>query len=352
MEKSKQATENIMQKPKLIFITGATTSGKSDLALFIAKKFNGEIINADSRQVYKYLDIGSGKFDSNKYKIDLRHPSKIKINNIVHYLFSTAHPLKNYSLGRWLKDTHKAIREILKKDKLPILCGGTILYLKAIKEGWQIPKVKPNYKLRRRLENKSCQELYQEIIKIDPERSKKLDPNNKRRLIRALEIISVLGKVPPLRKEKKYDILVIAPKIDKEKLFKKIEKRLKKRVPGIIKEIKKLRKIGLSFKRIINFGLEYKWFGLYLLLSESRSRYLPIKTIDKKIKEENLKFNKIKKITKDKHLLLKIIINKCYKDILRFAKKQIRELNKIKDIIWVENKKSSLKIVEKFLKNK
>jgi len=290
---------------KTIFITGPTASGKSDLAIYLAKKFNGEIINADSRQVYKYLDIGSGKI------------SKKEIKQIPHHLLSIAHPKRNYSLIKWLKDSEKAVKKIIKKGKIPIFCGGTILYLKAIKEGWILPEVKPNYKLRKELEKKSNEELYQEIKNFDPQRAKNLDPKNKRRLIRALEIIYILGKVPKIQKEPKYKILILAPKIEKEVLFKKIKKRLIKRIPGIIKEIKKLRKLGLSFKRITNFGLEYRWFGLYI----------------------------------QKGGLLKLITEACYKDIIRFAKRQIRELKKIEGVIYIKNKKEASILVDKFLKN-
>ena len=289
---------------KIIFITGPTASGKSDFAIFLAKKINGEIINADSRQVYKYLDIGSGKI------------SKKEEKGVKHYLLSIASPKRNYSLGRWLKDSEKAIKKILKKNKVPIFCGGTILYLKAINEGWQIPEVKPDYRLRKKLEKKTEEELYEEIKKLDPQRAKNLDPNNKRRLIRALEIIYFLGKVPKLTKKPKYKVLVLAPKVEKEILFKKIKKRLLKRVPGIIKEIKKLRKIGLSWQRIISFGLEYRWFGKY-------------------VKDE---------------IDLKTAKEKCYLDILRFAKRQIKELKKIRNVIWFRSKDELLTISLSFLK--
>jgi tRNA dimethylallyltransferase len=291
---------------KTIFITGPTAGGKSNLAIYLAKKFNGEIINADSRQVYKYLDVGSGKV------------SKKEMNEVPHHLLSIAHPKRNYSLGRWLRDVHKAVRKIIKKGKVLIFCGGTILYLRAIKEGWVLPEVKPNYKLRKELEKKTNEELYKEIKKLDPQRAKNLDPRNKRRLIRALEIIYALGKVPKIKKEPKYEVLILSPKVDKEKLFKKIKRRLLKRVPGIIREIKKLRRIGLSYKRIISFGLEYKWFGLYVLQNEPPR--------------------------------LRDFINLCHKDILRFAKRQIRELRKIEGMVYVKSKKEAVRVVENFLK--
>ncbi len=290
---------------KVIFITGATASGKSDFAIWLAKKINGEIINADSRQVYKFLDIGSGKITKKEEK------------EVKHYLLSIASPKRNYSLGKWLKDVDKAIEKIVKRRKVPIICGGTILYLKALKEGWILPKVKPDYKLRKELEKLDTNTLFQKLAKIDPERARNIQKENKRRLIRALEIALKLGRVPKLIKKPKYKILILAPYIEFEKLEKRIYKRLKKRIKGIIEEIKKLRKIGLSFKRIISFGLEYEWFGKYVM-------------------------GKID---------LKFAIEKCYKDIRRFARKQIRELNKIGEVKWFKNKKELLKIVQNFLKN-
>jgi tRNA dimethylallyltransferase len=290
---------------KVIFITGATASGKSEIAIWLALKINGEIINADSRQVYKYLNIGSGKISEKEKKI------------VKHHLLDIAHPKRSYSLGKWLKDVDEVIKKIYRKNKIPIICGGTILYLKALKEGWVLPNVKPNYKLRKELEKFSADELYEILLKLDPERAKTIQKENKRRLIRAIEIATFLGKVPSLKKEPKYEILVVAPYVDFKRLERKIYKRLIKRVKGIIQEIKKLRKLGLSLERIISFGLEYRWFGKY-------------------VKGE---------------VDLKTAIEKCYKDIRRFAKKQINELKKLNYVYWFKNKKELLKIVKKFLKN-
>jgi len=290
---------------KVIFITGATASGKSEIAIWLALKINGEIINADSRQVYKYLNIGSGKISEKEKKI------------VKHHLLDIAHPKRSYSLGKWLKDVDEVIKKIYRKNKIPIICGGTILYLKALKEGWVLPNVKPNYKLRKELEKFSADELYEILLKLDPERAKTIQKENKRRLIRAIEIATFLGKVPSLKKEPKYEILVVAPYVDFKRLERKIYKRLIKRVKGIIQEIKKLRKLGLSLERIISFGLEYRWFGKY-------------------VKGE---------------VDLKTAIEKCYKDIRRFAKKQINELKKLNYVYWFKNKKELLKIVKDFLKN-
>ena len=291
---------------KAIFITGPTSSGKSDLAIWLAKKINGEIINADSRQVYKYLNWGSGKISKKEQKL------------VKHYLLSIASPKKNYSLGRWLNDVNKVIKKIYRKNKIPIFCGGTILYLRALKEGWILPKVKPDYKLRKKLEKFSLEELIEKIKKINPDGLKKLDLKNKRRVIRRLEIILKTKKLPELIKNPQYDLLILAPYLEEKKLFKKIKKRLIKRVPKIIKEIKKLRKMGISFKRIINWGLEYKWFGLF-------------------VKGE---------------IDLKTALEKCYQDTLRFTKRQIRELKKIEGVNWVKNKIEAYQKVKAWLSTK
>lgn len=290
---------------KVVFITGVTASGKSRYAIWLAKKINGEIINADSRQVYRYLDRGSGKITKKEEK------------EATHYLLSIVHPKRNYSLGEWLEDVDKIIKKIYKKNKIPILCGGTILYLKALKEGWVLPKVPPDYRLRKELEKLDNETLFAKLKEIDSKRAKTIQKENKRRLIRALEIAIKIGRVPPLIKKPKYTVLTVAPYVKFSSLEKEIYRRLLKRVRGIIQEIKKLRKIGLSFKRIISFGLEYEWFGKYVM------------------GKINLKF----------------AIEKCYKDIRRFAKKQIRELNKIEGVNWFKNKKELLKIVREFLKN-
>ncbi len=299
------------QLKKIIFITGPTAIGKSENAIYLAQKINGEIINADSRQVYKYLNIGSGKLSKQELKI------------VPHHLIDVASPRKNYSLGQWLKAAEAAVKKIMQKNKIPIFCGGTILYLKALKEGWLLPAVKPNYNLRKKLSQLSSEDLYKKLQQLDKLRAKTIDRHNKKRLIRALEIIYVLGKVPPLIKKPKYQILILCPQIDKKNLFHKIEIRLKQRLPFIIKEVKKLKTLGLSFKRIINFGLEYRWFGLYVSNQNKNNIYADIN----------------------------FIYNSCLQDIKNFAKRQIKELNKIPEVYYFKNKRDLYAISKKFIEN-
>jgi len=324
-------------KNKIIFITGPTASGKSDLSLWLAKKIEAHIINADSRQVYQFLDIGSGKIEFSYQKNLFISGKKFKVsyslkNQIAHYLISQYHPRFNYSLGKWLQDSYLLIDYLLKKEKRIIFCGGTLLYLKALTEGWQLPQVAPNYQLRKRLEKLSNQELFSYLSTLDKNYAERVDKNNKRRLIRAIEIVINKGYVPFLEKKPRFNFLIIAPWVEWSYLEKKIKKRLLKRALGIIKEIINLRyKVGLSFERIISFGLEYQWFGLL------------VKTLN------------IKKITDQDFLLLKkddyyqTILNKCYRRIRRFARKQLRELNKIQNLFWVKDKNNCLEIVKKSL---
>ena len=245
---------------QLLVIFGPTTSGKSDLAIKLAKIFNGEIISADSRQVYKGMDIGSGKVPLKKIK------GKLYSDEVRHHLIDVANPQEYFSVVQYQKLALKAIKDIQKRGKLPILCGGTGLYISSVIEGWQFPKVKPNLRLRKELENLTKEELFLKLKKLDARRAKTIDKNNKRRLIRALEILLQNKKIEPLKKNPlKMDILIIGIKIDKEVLKQKIKKRLEKRLKeGMIEEVKKLKEQGVSSKRLEDFGLEYRYVNRYL----------------------------------------------------------------------------------------
>jgi tRNA dimethylallyltransferase len=187
-----------MDKPKMVVIVGPTSSGKSDLAVALAKKFNGEVISADSRQVYKGLNIGTGKI------------TKKEMRGVKHHLLDVADPRKQFTVSDFLDLTNKTIVQIVKSGKLPIVCGGTGFYIDALLGEKQIPEVPPNPKLRKQLENKTTKELFKMLQKLDPERAKNIDAQNPRRLVRAIEIAKKLGKVPEYREpDFKYDVLKI-----------------------------------------------------------------------------------------------------------------------------------------------
>ena len=177
-------------KPKIIVVLGQTVTGKSDLAVKVAKKINGEIISADSRQVYKGLDIGTGKITQKEMK------------GVPHHLLDVANPKRRFTVAQYQKLTISAIAEIVRRDKTPIICGGTGFYIDAITKGVVFPEVPPNLKLRKQLNTKSAIALFEVLKKLDPVRAKNIDPKNKVRLIRAIEIAKSLGKVPKIKETK------------------------------------------------------------------------------------------------------------------------------------------------------
>lgn len=293
-----------MKKPKLIVILGPTATGKSELGVKLAKKFNGEIISADSRQVYKGMDIGTGKI------------TKKEMQNIPHYLLDVVSPKRRFSLWQYQKLAKSAIEKILKKGKVPFLVGGSPFYLYSVAENWILPKVPPDWKLRKKLEKKSEKELFSILKKLAPERAKNIDPQNKRRLLRAIEIAKKLKKVPPLKKEFSFDCLFLGIKKSKKELQKLIKKRLLKRLKkGMIEEVKKLKAQGISWKRLEDFGLEYKWIAFYLQ----------------------------KKISKRK------MIEKLQTNIENFAKRQMTWFKKDKRIHWIKDYKEAENLVKEFL---
>jgi len=319
-----------MEINKIIVILGPTSSGKSDVAIRLARKHDGEIISADSRQIYRGLDIGTGKITKREQKL------------AKHYLIDNVSPRTNYNAARFKKDAEKIIKDILKRGKLPIICGGTGFWIKSIVDDVTYPEVKPDWKLRNQLSNKSVEQLFEMLKKIDPERAKNIDARNPVRLIRAIEICKTLGKVPSLtchceRSEaisrlprsscrqdslamtKPYDFLQIGIDFPKEKLHQNIEKRLKKRFSqGMIKEVKNLHsKEKLSWKKIESFGLGYFWIPKYLR---------------KEIGSKEELFQKILRAEKD------------------YAKRQMTWFKKDSRIKWLEKYKDIEKEAKNFLK--
>lgn len=292
---------------KIIVILGPTASGKSDLAIQIAKRFNGEIISADSRQVYKGMDIGSGKI------------TKKEMQGIPHYLLDIASPKQKFTVAHYQKLVMITINKILNKKKIPIICGGTGFYIQSVIDGIVIPEVKPDWKLRAKLEKKSAKELYKMLKKIDPVRAKNIERKNPRRLIRAIEIVIITKKpVPKLKLNPlPYLVLIIGTKKSKEELKKLIHKRLIKRLnQGMVAEVKKLRKSGVSWKRLESFGLEYRWIARFLQ-------------------------NKISK---------KEMIEKLQTDIEHFSRRQMVWFKRDKRIKWSNNQQQAEKLVKNFLK--
>lgn len=307
---------------KLIVILGPTASGKSDLAVKLAKKFNGEVVSADSRQVYKGMDIGTGKI------------TKKEMRGIPHYLLDVTSPKRRYTVAQFKKAALKAIKKIQKKGKVPIICGGTGFYIQAVVDGLVIPEVKPDWALRKKLEKQSTEKLFEKLKKLDPRRAKMIDTKNRRRLIRALEIIHKTKKpIPKLKKERpEFDVLMLGIKKPSEELKKLIKKRLLKRLKprkarpakrgglrdeqGMISEVKKLKKAGLSWQRLEDFGLEYRWLSRYL----------------------------------QKKISYREMVEKLQKDIEHFAKRQMTWFKRDARIKWIKNYKKAEKLTKNFFK--
>lgn len=304
-----------MSRQKIIVILGQTSTGKSDFAVEIAKLINGEIISADSRQVYKGMNLGTGKI------------TKKEMRGVPHHLLDVASPHQVFSVNDFQKIANKKIAEIIKKGKIPIICGGTGFYIDSIVNGTIFPKVPPNKTLRAKLKKLSLIELNQYLEKLDPSRFKTIDKNNHVRLIRAIEIAKTLGKVPsinegslgfPQRPSFLKIGLTLPPEILKERINNRLLARLKK---GMLREIENLHKNGLSWKRMETLGLEYRYGALYL---------------------QN-------KISKDE------MIQKINSESWHYAKRQNTWFKRDQNIIWVnptknKEKNIALKTVKEFLK--
>jgi tRNA dimethylallyltransferase len=254
------------QAQKVVIVVGPTASGKSDLAVRFAKSLNGEVISADSRQVYKGLNIGTGKI------------TKKEMKGVKHYLLDISSPKKIFTANDFFKNGQKAITTIAKKGKLPIVCGGTGFYIDALLGRIDIASTKPNKTLRKKLLGKSAIELFKLLQKKDMNRAQSMnesDRQNPVRLIRALEVANAKKSLKLVSNKKEFDALWIGILPNKKDLRKKIHTRLLARMKkGMVKEAKKLHKAGLSWERMEELGLEYRYLALYLQKKISREEML------------------------------------------------------------------------------
>ena len=240
-------------KQKILVILGPTASGKSELGIRLAKKFNGEVVSADSRQVYRGLDIGTGKI------------TKREMQGVRHHLLDVAGPKRQFTAAEYKKLAERAIGDILARGKLPIIVGGTGFYIDTLLGNVSLPIVPTNPTLRKRLAKKTLPELFAMLKKLDPRRARGIDRHNPRRLIRAIEIATALGNVPAVKTKKPFDVLYIGLTIPKDILRKKINTRLVARLKhGMVAEAKRLHERSLSLKRMDEIGLEYRFLARYL----------------------------------------------------------------------------------------
>lgn len=246
---------------KLIVILGPTASGKTSLSIKLCKKFNCSVVSADSRQVYKGLDIGSSKVTEEERQ------------DIEHYLIDVVDISENFTLAQYQKMAFEAIDTIVRKKKIPFMVGGTGLYIDSVVKNILIPKVEPNEELRSRLERVLHENGRQELSKIllskDPEAGDIIDLLNPRRVIRAIEIIEKIQKplkdVLRKRNKPRYDVLKIGILWPREQLYKRSDQVLDDMVKrGLIQEVEGLLKQGVTHERLQSFGLEYRYVSLYL----------------------------------------------------------------------------------------
>ena len=262
--------EGEMIKPKLLVVLGPTASGKTDLALFLEKKFNGELVSADSRMIYKGMDIGTNKPEEFHHMVDITSPDQ------------------EFSVALYKKMALEKIGKIIEKGKLPILVGGTGLYIKSIIENLDFPSVKANKKLRKDLEKKTTEDLFKMYKKLDKKGAQIIDKNNKRRLIRAIEVSLLTNE--PFFKERKgepfFDVLQIGIKVNKKELKERIDKRVDSMFKqGLEKEVRKLsKKYGFKIPPMQTIGYQ-EWQDCFKgIISKNEVR--------EKIKANTLKFAK------------------------------------------------------------
>ncbi len=296
-----------MDKSKvIIIIVGPTASGKSDLAIRLARRFDGEIVSADSRQIYRGMDLGTGKVTRREQKL------------AKHWLLDIANPKRQFTVADFQRLGRAAITDIHSRGKLPIICGGTGFYIDALIYAMTLPDVPPNKKLRTQLEKRSVTQLFARLQRLDSRRAHSIGPLHKRRLIRALEIVLTTRQPVPYTHQKTspYDILWLGITRSKGVLTQRIAKRLDARIrQGMIAEVRRLYDRGVGWKRLEAFGLEYRWIARFLQ----------------------------KKIT---HAEMRAGI---LRESIAYAKRQMTWFKRNVNIAWVSHETQAMRLTKRFL---
>lgn len=257
---------------KLLVILGPTATGKTDLGIVVAKKLNGELVAADSRQVYRGLDIGTGKLPGREVVFS-RGEGFWEIDGVKVWLYDLINPTTQFHVAQYVLEAKNKIKNIFARNKLPIIVGGTGMYIKALIYGFSDLFVPTDEKLRRELEELNLQQLQEKLQLLSPAAWKKLtssDRGNKRRLIRKIEIVYMNPYIsnfplPALSQEFPNDILFIGLTTPRSILNQRIDLRVDKRIEaGMLNEAESLFKEGLSIERMRQLGLEYGVFADYL----------------------------------------------------------------------------------------
>jgi len=238
-------------KPRMIAVVGTNASGKSSLGIRLAAHFGGEVISADSRQVYRGLDLGSGKVTTDE------------MQGVPHHLLDVCEPGSFFSMADFQRLSYEAIDDILARGKTPFLVGGTGLYVDAVCDGYVLSNIEPDLAYRRELEKLSTEELHAMLMQVMPESS--VDPKNRNRVMRVLEKIHD-GDVRPDAKQPRYDVLRLGVTWDRETLCARIDERLEMRMQqGMLDEVQRLIDAGVTRDFLYRLGLEYRYLAQYLL---------------------------------------------------------------------------------------
>jgi len=265
---------------RLLAIVGPTGVGKSQLALHLAQTFPAEIVSADSRQVYRHMDIGTAK------------PTPEEMSLVPHHLIDIINPDEDFNLAQYQQLTYQAIDNIHQRHKLPVLVGGSGLYVWSILEGWQVPHVPPDPEFRESLQKKAGEVgpegLYQELIKVDPAAARSIDPRNVRRVIRALEVCRY-APVPFSQLQQKqptpFSALIIGLTTDRAELYRRIDSRVDRMIEqGLVEEVHRLVDMGYGFNLPSMSGVGYKQIGSFL------KEELTLETAVRQIKTQTHRF--------------------------------------------------------------
>jgi tRNA dimethylallyltransferase len=244
----------------LIAVVGPTAVGKSALALRLSRTFGGEIVSADSRQIYRFMDIGTAK------------PTAEEQSLVPHHLINIVEPNQEYTLAQYQRDAYQTINDIIRRDLIPFLVGGTGLYVRAVLKGLGIPEVAPNQEFRSELERRAADQgaeaLHEELRRIDPQAADEIDWRNVRRVIRALEVYHASGRpISELRASHppRYRICTIGLTVDRSELYRRVDERVDKMIAeGLIAEVRSLVERGYGENATAMSGLGYRQIIAYL----------------------------------------------------------------------------------------
>lgn len=305
------------QLQKLVVILGPTASGKTTWGLRAAKAFDGEIISADSRQIYKMMDIGTAKAAGEWKRVGLR--KSYVVDGVIHHLIDFLNPGKTFTVAEFRDKAIKYAKLAHKNKRIPFLVGGTGLYISAVVDNFTIPRIPPHKKMRRSLEEKTNEQLMRLLEMLDPDAALAIDANNKRRIIRALEVTILSGE--PFSKQKKkgeqlFDILEIGIDVPRDKLYARIDARVDAMMEeGLLDEIHMLLRKKYHWDLPSMKGIGYQEFRPYIAGTAS----------------------------------LEEAVNSLKKNTHKFARRQLTWFRRDKRIKWCANYDEAEVLIKQFL---